>query len=125
MLRLPLFLSLIYLATIAVAQLNATSLTKYPNVLSLTFPFNPVKAAYWTALAHHRRTPFAVGVSLVVQLDENTLMFFSSKVSPDGTSAYLAYLDNCETDVHIQRVDPTTFCAVGSAVTVTGAKEGA
>ena len=63
MIRLPLFLSLIYLATIAVAQLNASSLTKYPNVLSLKYPFNPVKAAYSTYLPHHRRTPFAVGVS--------------------------------------------------------------
>jgi hypothetical protein len=65
MIRLPLFLSLVYPATKAVAQFNASSLMKYPNVLSLTFPFNPVKAAYWTALPHHRRTPFAVGVFLL------------------------------------------------------------
>jgi hypothetical protein len=46
------------------------------------------------------------------------------KVSPDGESAYLAYLDNSETDVHIQQVDPTNFSAVGATMTVKGAKEG-
>ena len=50
---------------------------------------------------------------------------FFSKVSPDGASAYLACLDNSETNVHIQMVNPTTFIAVGPTVTVTGAKEGA
>jgi hypothetical protein len=125
MICLPLFLFLVYPA-IALAQLNASSLTKYPNVLSLTSPFNPVKAAYWTALPHHRRTPFAVCIS-VMQLDENPslMLFFLSKVSPDGASVYLAYLDNSETDVHIQRVHPTTFIAVGPTLTVKGAKEGA
>lgn len=127
MIRLPLFFSLVYQATIAIAHLNASSLTKYPNVLSLTFPFNPVKAAYWTSLPHHRRTPFAVGI-LVMKLDENPplMLFFSFlKISPDGASAYLAYLDYSETDVHIQKVDPTSFTAVGPTVTVSGAKEGA
>jgi hypothetical protein len=103
MFRLSLFFSLAYPAAIAVAQLTASSLEKHPNALALTSAFDPVKAAYWTALPHHRRTPFAV--------------------SPDGKSAYLAYLDNSETDVHIQGVDPTTFAAVGATMTVKGAKE--
>ena len=37
---------------------------------------------------------------------------------------YLAYLDESETDVHIQEVDPTSFAAVGPTVTVKDAKEG-
>lgn len=62
-----------------------------------------------------------------MQLDKNPslMLFFFSKVSPDGASAYLAYLDNSETDVHIQKIDPNTFATVGPALTVTGAKEGA
>jgi hypothetical protein len=52
-------------------------------------------------------------------------LFFFPKVSPDGASAYLAYLDNSETDVHIQGVHPTAFTAVGPTLTVKGAKEGA
>ena len=60
MIRLPFFLSLAYHVAVAVGQLNTSSLEKHPNVLALTSPFNPVKAAYWTALPHHRRTPFAV-----------------------------------------------------------------
>ncbi|KIM46992.1 hypothetical protein M413DRAFT_422596 [Hebeloma cylindrosporum] len=103
MIRLSLFLSLVYPAIMVAAQLGASSLTKHANTLALTSPFNPVKAAYWTSLPHHRRTPFAV--------------------SPDGASAYLAYLDNSETDVHIQGVDPNTFAAVGPTMTVKGAKE--
>jgi hypothetical protein len=61
-----------------------------------------------------------------MQVDKNPslMLFFFCKVSPDGASAYLAYLDNSETDVHIQGVDPTTFHAVGPTVTVRGAKEG-
>jgi hypothetical protein len=61
-----------------------------------------------------------------MQLEENPslMLFFCSKVSPDGASAYLAYLDNSETDVHIQKVDPTKFTAVGPTLTVKGAKEG-
>ena len=63
-----------------------------------------------------------------MKLDENPplMLFFSFlKISPDGASAYLAYLDYSETDVHIQKVDPTSFTAVGPTVTVSGAKEGA
>lgn len=87
----------------ATAGLGSSSLSTYVNSLNLNFEFNPVKAAYWTGYPHHRRTPFAL--------------------SPDGKSAYLAYLDNSETDVHVQKLDPSTFTTLGSAVTVTGAKE--
>lgn len=91
-------------AATAFAQgLSDSSLTKYADSLALDFSFGPVKEAYWTGFPHHRRTPFAV--------------------SPDGKSAYLAYLDSSETDVHVQQVDPSTFTAVGTAVTVTGGKE--
>ncbi|KAL2833742.1 hypothetical protein BDW59DRAFT_64115 [Aspergillus cavernicola] len=85
------------------AALNASLLEKYVDSLELTSSFNPVKEAYWTGYPHHRRTPFAV--------------------SPDGKSAYIAYLDSSETDVHVQKVNPETFKAVGSTVTVTGGKE--
>ncbi|KAK6205973.1 hypothetical protein LQW54_008036 [Pestalotiopsis sp. IQ-011] len=90
-------------ATALAQGLSDSSLTKYADSLALDFSFGPVKEAYWTGFPHHRRTPFAV--------------------SPDGKSAYLAYLDSSETDVHVQQVDPSTFTAVGTAVTVTGGKE--
>ncbi|KAJ3554469.1 hypothetical protein NPX13_g10601 [Xylaria arbuscula] len=83
--------------------LTSSSLETHVDSLALDFSFKPIKEAYWTSLPHHRRTPFAV--------------------SPDGQSAFLAYLDSSETDVHVQQVDPETFAAVGSAVTVEGAKE--
>ena len=101
-----LFLTLIFIlapAVQATTGLDSSSLSTYVNSLDLNFEFNPVKAAYWTGYPHHRRTPFAL--------------------SPDGKSAYLAYLDNSETDVHVQKLDPSTFTALSSAVTVTGAKE--
>ncbi|GAP85976.2 hypothetical protein SAMD00023353_0300840 [Rosellinia necatrix] len=85
------------------SALGLTSLEKHVDSLALDFSFKPVKEAYWTGLPHHRRTPFAV--------------------SPDGKSAFLAYLDSSETDVHVQQVDPETFTAIGSVVTVEGAKE--
>lgn len=88
---------------VVAAGLSDSSLESHVDALALDFSFNPVKASYWTGLPHHRRTPFAV--------------------SPDGKSAYLAYLDASETDVHIQQLDPTTFAAVGAATTVSGAKE--
>lgn len=101
---LPLTLILILAPAVqATTRLASSSLSTYVNSLDLNFEFNPVKAAYWTGYPHHRRTPFAL--------------------SPDGKSAYLAYLDNSETDVHVQKLDPSTFTALGSAVTVTGAKE--
>ncbi|KAJ4988197.1 hypothetical protein SVAN01_06293 [Stagonosporopsis vannaccii] len=89
------------LATAGSAQLS--SIEKHVGSLTLSSSFGPVKESYWTGYPHHRRTPFAV--------------------SPDGKSAYLAYLDASETGVHVQQVDPTTFAAVGDAVTVTGGKE--
>ena len=87
----------------ATAALLEGDLKTHVGSLSLSSTFNPVKDAYWTGYPHHRRTPFAV--------------------SPDGKSAYIAYLDSSDTDVHIQQVDPSSFAAVGSAVTVTGGKE--
>src|SRR6266550_2991727 len=101
-----LLLTLIFILASAVQAttgLDSSCLSTYVNSLDLNFEFNPVKAAYWTGYPHHRRTPFAL--------------------SPDGKSAYLAYLDNSETDVHVQKLDPSTFTALSSAVTVTGAKE--
>lgn len=86
------------------AGLTSDSLTSFVDSLDLGFSFNPVKPAYWTSLPHHRRTPFSV--------------------SPDGTTAYLAYLDSSLTDVHVVEVDTTTFAAKGTPVTVTGGKEG-
>ncbi|OJD35536.1 muc1 extracellular alpha glucan glucosidase-like [Diplodia corticola] len=85
------------------AALTKSNLETHVDTLALDFEFGPVKEAYWTSIPHHRRTPFAV--------------------SPDGKSAYLAYLDSSETDVHVQQVDPTTFAATGTTVTVSGAKE--
>ena len=90
-------------AAVASAALSESSLQTHVGSLSLGSSFNPVKDAYWTGYPHHRRTPFAV--------------------SPDGKSAYLAYLDAKETDVHVQQVNPSTFAAVGDAVTVAGGKE--
>lgn len=85
------------------AALTESNLNKHVDTLALDFEFNTVKEAYWTNIPHHRRTPFAV--------------------SPDGKSAYLAYLDSSETDVHVQPVDPSTFAATGTTVTISGAKE--
>ncbi|KAK1984726.1 hypothetical protein LZ30DRAFT_585512 [Colletotrichum cereale] len=92
-----------FAATAAVAQLTPSSLEKHVDSATLGRSFNPVKAAYWTDYPHHRRTPFAV--------------------SPDGKSAWLAYLDASETGVHIQPIDPATFAAAGEPVTVPGGKE--
>lgn len=95
---LPLFTSFVDAASI-----SAASLETHVNSLALGGSFNPVKESYWTGYPHHRRTPFAL--------------------SPDGKAAYLAYLDQSETGVHVQQVDPATFAAVGAKVTVAGAKE--
>ncbi len=54
-------------------------------------------------MPHHRRTPFAV--------------------SPDGKSAYLAFLNAAKDAVYVQPVDPTTFAANGDAVSIANAKE--
>ena len=85
------------------ASISSSSLETHVNSLALSAPFNAIKESYWTGYPHHRRTPFAL--------------------SPDGKVAYLAYLDGSETGVHVQQVDPTTFAAVGTPVTVAGAKE--
>ncbi|KAH8895892.1 hypothetical protein GQ53DRAFT_854114 [Thozetella sp. PMI_491] len=91
------------LPSLALADLTTDSFEKHVDVLTLSNSFDPIKAAYWTGLPHHRRTPFSV--------------------SSTGKSAYLAYLDSSGTDVHIQPVDPATFAATGTVVTVTGGKE--
>ncbi|KAF3394690.1 hypothetical protein F1880_005327 [Penicillium rolfsii] len=96
-------LSLLSAALVAAAGLTTSNLQAHVDVLALDSPFNPVKEAYWTGYPHHRRTPFAV--------------------SPDGKTAYIAYLDSSETDVHVQALDPTTFEATGTTVTVSGGKE--
>ncbi|EKD13856.1 hypothetical protein MBM_08057 [Drepanopeziza brunnea f. sp. 'multigermtubi' MB_m1] len=93
----PSFLVLLASAT---SVLTEPSISSFPNSLTLSSPFDPIKAAYWTGLPHHRRTPFAV--------------------SPDGKSAYLAYLDSTLENIVVQQVDTTTFTAVGTAVTVKG-----
>ncbi|KAI8176558.1 hypothetical protein K4K48_008710 [Colletotrichum sp. SAR 10_66] len=97
------FLSILGLAAVAVGQLTSSSLEKHVDSVTLSKSFNPIKEAYWTGYPHHRRTPFAV--------------------SPDGKSAYLAYLDSSETGVHVQPIDPTTFAATGDLVTISGGKE--
>ncbi|KAJ5249901.1 hypothetical protein N7489_000311 [Penicillium chrysogenum] len=96
-------LSLLSAALGAATGLTTSNLQTHVDVLALDSAFNPVKEAYWTGYPHHRRTPFAV--------------------SPNGKSAYIAYLDSTETDVHVQELDPTTFEATGTTVTVTGGKE--
>ncbi|KAE9371456.1 hypothetical protein N431DRAFT_467639 [Stipitochalara longipes BDJ] len=75
-------------------------LTSFPESLALTSSFDPIKAAYWTGLPHHRRTPFAV--------------------SPDGFSGYLAYLDATYSKIVVQQVNLTSFQAVGIAYETTG-----
>ncbi|KAK8207178.1 hypothetical protein IWZ01DRAFT_575167 [Phyllosticta capitalensis] len=103
MLVLSSALLLLSAAQSSLAALTTSNLKKHVDVLTLENAFNPVEEAYWTGLPHHRRTPFAV--------------------SPDGKSAYLAYLDSSGTDVHVQPVNPSTFAATGTTVTVTGGKE--
>lgn len=97
-------LSLLSAALGASAAVSKSNLKSHVDVLALDYAFNPVEPAYWTGYPHHRRTPFAV--------------------SPDGKSAYVAYLDSSATDVHVQQVDPSTFAATGTTVTVSGGKEG-
>lgn len=97
--RLTLISSLLAAAGITTV-LGDASISKFPNSLTLSSPFDPIQAAYWTGLPHHRRTPFAV--------------------SPDGKSAYLAYLDATLKNVVVQQVDVTTFAGVGTAVTIPG-----
>ncbi|OJZ80522.1 hypothetical protein ASPFODRAFT_38223 [Aspergillus luchuensis CBS 106.47] len=96
-------LSLLSAALGASAALTESNLQTYVDVLALDSSFNPIEAAYWTDYVHHRRTPFAV--------------------SPDGKTAYLAYLDASGSDVHVTELDPTTFEATGTTVTVSGGQE--
>lgn len=88
---------------VAAAGITNDSMTTYVDSLALTSSFDPVIAAYWTGYIHHRRTPFAV--------------------SPDGSTAYLAYLDSSSTGVYVQALDPTTFKATGTPTSVSGGKE--
>ncbi|KUJ12145.1 uncharacterized protein LY89DRAFT_786279 [Mollisia scopiformis] len=91
------FISLLALVSSTIAD---PIISSFPNSLTLESSFDPIKAAYWTGLPHHRRTPFSV--------------------SPDGNSAYLAYLDASYSNVVIQQVNTSTFEAVGTAVQITG-----
>ncbi|QDS69796.1 hypothetical protein FKW77_010407 [Venturia effusa] len=95
--------ALFFVAAKLVAGLDSSSLTTYKDSLALDSTFGPIIEAYWTGYPHHRRTPFAV--------------------SPDGASAYLAYLDSSGTGVHVQKVKPDTFVADGAAITISGGKE--
>lgn len=96
--------ALLSLAGAAAAQgLTESSLETHVDAVTLSSSFNPIKEAYWTGYVHHRRTPFSV--------------------SPDGKSAYLAFLDSSDTGVHVQPIDPSTFKATGKVVTVDGGKE--
>jgi hypothetical protein len=94
------FISSLIIACGITRVLCDASISTFSNSLSLSSSFDPIKAAYWTGLPHHRRTPFSV--------------------SPDGKSAYLAYLDSTYKNVIVQQVDVSTFAAVGTAVSVPG-----
>lgn len=87
------------LASGITSVLGDASISTFPNSLTLASKFDPIKAAYWTGLPHHRRTPFSV--------------------SPDGKSAYIAYLDSSYAKVYVQQVSLADFSAVGDAVSVT------
>ncbi|KAF8862336.1 hypothetical protein BDZ45DRAFT_702957 [Acephala macrosclerotiorum] len=93
-------LTLLSLLALANSTIADPIISSFPNSLALESSFDPIKAAYWTGLPHHRRTPFSV--------------------SPDGKSAYLAYLDATYSNVVVQQVDTSTFAAVGTAVKLTG-----
>jgi hypothetical protein len=83
---------------LAAATDPSLKITSFVDVLALDYEFDPVKAAYWTGLPHHRRTPF--------------------DVSPDGETGYLAYLDSNGTGVHVQHIHPPTMTAKGPLVTI-------
>lgn len=76
-------------AALVAAQDPSLKLRTYKDVLELKHEFDPVMAAYWTNLPHHRRTPFAV--------------------SPDGETGYLAYLDSSGKGVHMTHINPATM----------------
>jgi len=48
---------------------------------------------------------------LLTALEQKLTLY---QISPDGKSAYLAYLDSTYKSVHVQQLDPTTFVAVGT-----------
>ena len=85
-------------AALAAASNPSLKLKTYVDALDLDFSFNPVIAAYWTGLPHHRRTPFAV--------------------SPDGETEYLAYLDASGSGVHVQHINPNTMKPKHPLVTI-------
>ncbi|CAE6511561.1 unnamed protein product [Rhizoctonia solani] len=87
----------------ALGALSASSLKISDDTLTLPTSFDPIEAAYWTGLPNHRRTPFAV--------------------SPDGKSAFLAFLSAAKDAVYVQPVNPTTFATNGDAVKISNAKE--
>ncbi|KAI7491290.1 hypothetical protein KC351_g61 [Hortaea werneckii] len=78
-----------FVATLVVAVDPSLKLKTFVDVMDLSSEFDPVKAAYWTNLPHHRRTPFAV--------------------SPDGETGYLAYLDSSGKGVHVEHIHPATM----------------
>ncbi|KAI5778760.1 hypothetical protein EDC01DRAFT_333498 [Geopyxis carbonaria] len=91
------------LASAASATLNYTS---YPGSVALSASFDPIIAAYWTGLPHHRRTPFSV--------------------SPSGEFAHLAFLSAPSyASVIVQPVNPETLAASSSptAFIISGARE--
>lgn len=90
-------------AALAAAAAPSIKLESFPDVLNLISDFDPIKAAYWTGLPHHRRTPFAV--------------------SPDGQTGYIAYLDASGTGVHVQHIEPSSMTPKGPDVTIQGLKE--
>lgn len=89
--------SLLIGATVVLAD---PIITAHANAATLPVSFDPIKAAYWTGLPHHRRTPFSV--------------------SPDGNSAYLAYLDATYSTVHVVQINITDFSTIGTPYSTTG-----
>lgn len=90
------FLSL--LTSTVLGQLCESRLKTHRGTLKLTSDFCPIKDDASTGLPQHHRTPFAV--------------------SPNGQSAYLAYLDASGKGVHVQAVNPITFTPIGKPVTM-------
>jgi hypothetical protein len=94
-------LSLFALGLSAVrAALDASSFELHEQTLTLDADYSPIILSEFVEEAHHRRTPFAV--------------------TPDGKTAYLAYLDTLGTTVHVQKLSTDTFAADGAAVLVPG-----
>lgn len=98
-----LFTAVTSVAALAAAVDPSLKLKTFVDVLPLQYTFDAVKAAYWTGLPHHRRTPFAV--------------------SPDGNTGYLAYLDESGKGVHVQHIHPPSMTAKGPLVTIPDVQE--